>query len=367
MGHDVIGMEQYVAEGGKPVDRCVADVTVSDLYVMILGWRYGYVPGGINGDRSITELELEAAKQAERPILAFLADPESPWAPSDMDAYSADLRAASGIARLRSEVGVSYLAGIFRGADDLATQVAAAVARHGLRTQLVERLLAQSSVRAEEMGGFGGGSALYDTNVASIKQMVHEAGRVCALVVDLGNGDQWWSTRLFLLASLLKALTAVRQLVFRLNDGSFGGMATPCAVVDGLAARFVELDSVRREIASGGTQDTENEIDRQIRIWNHLVRSEQALKVGVRAELLPGWLGERLVGRCITVDETGLNMSQVQQIVDSLLPDVPLERRVQQAGTEKRTVELQVVDRDAFALELARAWIRSGLPRSPVQ
>ena len=26
MGHDVIGMEQYVAEGNKPLDRCLADV-----------------------------------------------------------------------------------------------------------------------------------------------------------------------------------------------------------------------------------------------------------------------------------------------------------------------------------------------------
>jgi hypothetical protein len=26
MGHDLIGMEQYIAEGGKPVERCKADV-----------------------------------------------------------------------------------------------------------------------------------------------------------------------------------------------------------------------------------------------------------------------------------------------------------------------------------------------------
>jgi hypothetical protein len=35
MGHDVIGMEQYVAEGKKPVDRCLADVKLADLYVVI--------------------------------------------------------------------------------------------------------------------------------------------------------------------------------------------------------------------------------------------------------------------------------------------------------------------------------------------
>jgi len=45
MGHDVIGMEQYVAEGAKPVDRCKADVAAADVYVIVVAWRHGHVPG----------------------------------------------------------------------------------------------------------------------------------------------------------------------------------------------------------------------------------------------------------------------------------------------------------------------------------
>jgi hypothetical protein len=95
-----------------------------------------------------------------------------------------------------------------------------------------------------------------------------------------------------------------------------------------------------------------------------LANSELTLKVGVRAPLLEQWLGERWVGRCIRIDGNDLSMSQVQQIVDSLLPDVPVQRhrKAPEAG-----FELLVVDRDAFALELARQWVRSGLPRSPVR
>jgi hypothetical protein len=37
-------MEQYIAEGSKPVDRCKADVRETP-YVIIVAWRYGYVPG----------------------------------------------------------------------------------------------------------------------------------------------------------------------------------------------------------------------------------------------------------------------------------------------------------------------------------
>jgi hypothetical protein len=43
MGHDVIGMEQYVAVGSKPVDRCRADVRSADVYVIIVAWRFGHV------------------------------------------------------------------------------------------------------------------------------------------------------------------------------------------------------------------------------------------------------------------------------------------------------------------------------------
>jgi hypothetical protein len=116
--------------------------------------------------------------------------------------------------------------------------------------------------------------------------------------------------------------------------------------------------------------DTERETDRQINIWNLLVQppngpGEATVKVGVRAELLERWLGERLVARCIQVDQQGLTMAQVQQIVDSMLPDVPIERMKGAGATPQR--ELQVVDRDAFALELAREWVRTGIPRNPVK
>jgi hypothetical protein len=94
--------------------------------------------------------------------------------------------------------------------------------------------------------------------------------------------------------------------------------------------------------------------------WN----TEQAIKVGVRPLLLAEWLGERWVGRCIQVDSNDLKMAEVQQIVDSLLPDVPVERRKKAPETG---FQLLVVDRDAFALELAHEWVRSGLPRTTVR
>lgn len=382
MGHDVIGMEQYVAEGSKPVDRCKADVRAADAYVIIVAWRYGHVPGRnakpVDG-RSITEIELVEAQQSGKPVLAFLLDPEAPWPPNRVDAMGGAPGAGEDVSRLRSLLGASYLAGVFRTPDDLASQVAAAVAAQGLTRHMVDRVLGQTSVAGPDMDAFANGQPVNDSTLYSIKQMIQRAGAARALVLPIDDGQRWWSTRLFLLASLLRSLTAVRQLVFCDASGRFAGMASPAAIVDGLAAEFDVLDEFARKLREApSSSDIESETDRQTEAWTAfvaraastarpkvpLINVERAWKVGVRAPLLNRWLGERWVDRCIRVEATDLSMSQVQQIVDSLLPDVPVERR--QKALEEG-FELLVVDRDAFALELAREWVRSGLPRSPVR
>lgn len=408
MGHDVIGMEQYVAEGSRPVERCKRDVETADVYVLVLAWRYGYVPDTDNpAKHSITEIEYRHARDLPKHILAFLLDPEVPWPPNLMDSASADARAAQGISDLRSEVGADYLVGMFSSPEDLASQVAAAVASFGLTTQLSQLVLNRTAVTAEDMGGFGTGNAVADTSLELIRRMVAGVGMDRALVVRLGEGDTWWSTRLFLLASLLRSLTRVRQVVFTGRGGHFAGMASPDALLDGLAARFPTLATVRgRLLEDEESEDRLIETDRQIAVWNgvfassgsrarpaargaggsraHAARGaepvlparEHDVKVGVREELLLGWLGERLVTRCIEVDGD-LTMPQVQQIVDCLVPDVPLEvaSRAQgpdgpgPSGEDSPPLQptIKVIDRDSFALELAREWVRAGLPRSPAR
>jgi hypothetical protein len=395
MGHDVIGMEQYVAEGSKPVDRCKADVRTADVYVIIVAWRFGYVPGRTASPpdpRSITEIELQEAKESGRSVLAFLLDPEAPWPPNRVDAMSGQPGGGGDVLRLRALLGTEHLAGIFRTPDDLASQVAAAVSAQGLTRHMVDRVLGETSVATPDMDPFAQGKTnVNPSTLQAIKQMIHGAGAALALVLQIDDGERWWSTRLFLLASLLRSLTPVRQVVFRDTTGRFVGMASPAAIMDGLASAFPELDEFARRLRKDDSSvDIERETDRQTAAWNAFTNAptpfpvpnpvlpvpnpvpappstgidERTLKVGVRGWLLERWLGERWVGRCIRVDSHDLSMSQVQQVVDSLLPDVPIQR---QKKASEKGFELLVVDRDAFALQLAREWVRSGLPRSPVR
>lgn len=378
MGHDVIGMEQYVAEGNKPLERCLADVRSADLYVVVVAWRYGYIPPDQPAPESlsITELECGAAEAAGKPVLAFLLDPDTPWPTSRVDAMSAEPqrdepRPGYHIAQFRAELGTNYLAGMFRTPDDLASQVAAAVAAQGLNRYIVDRVLTQTSVNAGEMEGFGEGTDLLDSTIISIKSMVAGAGSTRAIVVDLGEGDRWWSTRLFLLSNLLQALSGVRQLVFRNARGQFCGMASPTAILERFAVAFPLCAAFMAELRnSEPSLDIERETDRQLAVWGDVHEAprgpgERLAKVGVRPELLDRLLGERLISRCISVDVQGLTMTQVQQIVESPLADVPIDRLVVDGAGPRH--DLQVVDRDSFALELAREWVRTGLPRTPIR
>src|ERR1022692_4643809 len=75
-------METFSALGGAPASECMRMAADADAVVCIVAHRYGYVPPvelGGDGERSITWLEVDAAKRAGKPVFAFLVDPKAPW------------------------------------------------------------------------------------------------------------------------------------------------------------------------------------------------------------------------------------------------------------------------------------------------
>lgn len=115
LGHEDIAMEYYVAEDRRPVDRCLEDVRSADLYIVIMAWRYGFIPPG--HDRSITELEYRTALDAGVPCLVFVLSEDHPWPPRLME------RSAR-VDEFREELVQNRIAGLFGSKDDLARQVA---------------------------------------------------------------------------------------------------------------------------------------------------------------------------------------------------------------------------------------------------
>jgi hypothetical protein len=68
LGHEVVAMEEFTAATTYPLDRVLKLVRSVDAYVLLVAWRYGFIPecGGVAGlpafddsnePKSITEWE----------------------------------------------------------------------------------------------------------------------------------------------------------------------------------------------------------------------------------------------------------------------------------------------------------------------
>jgi len=136
--HDVIGMEDYVATDAYPLHKCLADVAGCDVYVGLVGWRYGYVPDRDNPARqSITELEYRQAGESGLPRLLFLADKNASWPDEFRDANTGEAENGQRIAAFRAELENAKLVSYFRTPDHLA----------GLASVAVQRCLEEKPVR----------------------------------------------------------------------------------------------------------------------------------------------------------------------------------------------------------------------------
>lgn len=82
LGDQPIHMETFTASPNSPVETSRSLVRTADTLVVLVAWRYGWVPrpeDGGDGKKSITWLEVEAALEAGKPVFSFLIDPEFPW------------------------------------------------------------------------------------------------------------------------------------------------------------------------------------------------------------------------------------------------------------------------------------------------
>jgi len=77
-----IAMETFSALSGQPVYECRKMAAGADAVICIVAHRYGYVPPvklGGDGERSVTWLEVDAAKHANKPVFVFVVHPQAKW------------------------------------------------------------------------------------------------------------------------------------------------------------------------------------------------------------------------------------------------------------------------------------------------
>jgi hypothetical protein len=125
--HQPVGMEMYGADNRPTVTRCEADVRGADVYVVLLGWRYGSLGDAARG-LSFTELEYLAARDSGKPVLAYELCPEADWQGTARTwTVDPDLTA---LERFRASLHAAHEACKVRSLEDLKQHLLADLPRH---------------------------------------------------------------------------------------------------------------------------------------------------------------------------------------------------------------------------------------------
>ncbi|WP_432837605.1 DUF4062 domain-containing protein [Dactylosporangium sp. CA-092794] len=115
-----LGMELLPAEAGGDLPA----IDASDVVVLVVGHRYGYIPAGES--RSVTELEYQWALERNRPLLAFVVDPAHPWPANQIDRGAAGEALEQFVDQLTAQRLVAY----FTTPEDLRRKLLAALSRY---------------------------------------------------------------------------------------------------------------------------------------------------------------------------------------------------------------------------------------------
>ena len=197
--------------------------------------------------------------------------------------------------------------------------------------------------------------------VPEISDAIRQAsavGRSPILEVDLGDGHQWWHTRLYLLAALAEDYTKIAAIAFHADrpgrTHSYVGMAGPGATRLALAAVTPQLQTAYAGAQVAQAQPVHS-VDAVLPLATNFPffvnqaagMPETAVKIDVNEPLLVAWLGPAL---------------QIENIPWTAAPEVPLpaaqlrpilEQGGQYVALTSNDRLLQMVDRQELVDRLA--------------
>lgn len=364
LGHEIVAMEDYVAEGTRPLLKVLDDVRASDVYVGIVAWRYGYVPdtgpvvvGAVAGETSITEYEYRQAVAAKKPILIFLLNERASWPVHLIDREPGP---AEALRRLRADLQREHLVSFFETPDGLASQVSAAVSTQGLRSEVQQQLI--SPLGAQIIEAFTGAGMLTDSHTMPILNLLASPKPERAVVIDISS--VWWSTRLYLLAALGQRLGDLQRIIVRDKDG-FVGLVSSTTVRNTLrrihsqANRF-ESQVLSRAAGSDVGRFAQDCIGRWNSFFASLATGEAEVAEPVTAPNLRLWFGEALQESPVLVqDLESASSVDLLRILDYPNDFVP----VQETHVPER-LDVRLVDKRELASHVARTSVAEMLDRA---
>jgi hypothetical protein len=110
-------MEVFGAQTRKPLDTCLAEVLTSEVFIGILGMRYGSVDEATG--KSFVELEYESAQKSGLEIWIFLIDEENTSIPP----VYVDCEYAEKLKDFKKRLKKEHTCVIYNSVDDLALRI----------------------------------------------------------------------------------------------------------------------------------------------------------------------------------------------------------------------------------------------------
>jgi hypothetical protein len=339
LGHQPLGMESYVAEDRRPLDKCLEDVARADVYVGIFGWRYGSQVtqqqsaaarsagrdlGELEPDASVTEHEFTYAAKVTKPRLVFLTADDLPWNPRYIDGVTGQGSRGSLIERFRARARESTIS-YFRSPDDLAAMVSAALYRLEAKQRIHSVAFGQSLQLQNALITHG---SLTDTTLMTLQTAVLETESGNVVRVDL-QANAWWVTRLYLLAALASEFGGDPQLLFRDQSGRFIGLASATAVRESMARLRPVLMKFDRDLGLIKLPpDLNSSLELVVKRFEAAMsKAGGELEVGgtVRRQDVRRWLGDRLQTRPLELNSQEPTNEDFKRILEWPMRFVPVQ------------------------------------------
>nr|WP_240360016.1 DUF4062 domain-containing protein [Pyxidicoccus caerfyrddinensis] len=119
---ELVSLEDLGAADQTPLEASFDAIETSDIVVVLVAWRLGYVPP--ESRKSLVEREYEKSIEAGKPTFCFLLDEEHPWPVGYLDPDPTRIKA------FRQRLLAQHIVGFFTTQEDLAAKVAIALSRY---------------------------------------------------------------------------------------------------------------------------------------------------------------------------------------------------------------------------------------------
>ncbi|MEA2175774.1 MAG: hypothetical protein QOD00_3366 [Blastocatellia bacterium] len=182
MNFEYVGIEYLDTSIQPPLDVCLRAVGDSQLLILLIGWRYGYVPEGY--EKSLMELEYDIAVKNKISVLTYMMDDRHPVSPKFIDTGEGAERLRHFRGRLKREKVVRT----FGSPEDLAQKVSIDLSYYytKLVSEIAEDIIDKPQLK-RELESYKEESAIYVSTIDALRQRLE----------NIVPAEPIWNTRNF--------------------------------------------------------------------------------------------------------------------------------------------------------------------------